>query len=110
MEYLQKIYYEIAFPVEWFKHVTNGNNVTISWNFPIQTDRRIDANKPDIVVKDFKEGTCLLIDMTCPQESNVSRKEFKKLATYKDVQIEVTKMWKLQTTIVLVVIGALGMI
>ena len=77
--------YEIAVFVEWYKHetkdITNGNKVTISCKFPIQTDRKIDANKPNIVVKGFKEGTCLLIDMTCPQDSNFSRKEFEKLAT-----------------------------
>ena len=33
-----------------------------------------------------------------------------KLAAYKDLQIEVTQMWKLQTTIVLVFIGAPGII
>ena len=54
---------------------------------------------------------CLLIEkMTCPQDNIVSRMEFKRLATYRDLQIEVTKMWKLQMAIASVVIGALGMI
>ena len=45
-----------------------------------------------IVVKDFKSKACLLIDVACPQDCNVSR-----VATYKDLRIEVTKMWKLET-------------
>ena len=48
--------------------------------------------------------------MTCPQDSNLSRKEFQKLTHYKDLEIEVTKMWKLKTNIVAVVVGTLGMI
>ena len=67
---------ENEYIIRWYKHepkdVTNGNNVIILWNFPSQTDRGKDANKPDIVVKDLKEGTCLLIDITCHQDSHVS--------------------------------------
>ena len=63
-----------------------------------------------IIIKDFKDRTCLLIDMTNPQDRNVSTKEFKKLSHYKDLSIEVTKMWSLKTSIVPVVIGALGTI
>ena len=107
-------HYKIEVPDHWYKHhpkdVVNGEKVTILWNFPIQTDRAIDANKPDIVIKDYATRTCLLIDMTCPQDPNVSTKEFEKLSKYKDLQIEVTNMWSLETTIVPVVIGALGMI
>ena len=107
-------HYNISTPEQWYKHkpadVTNGEGVTILWNFTIHTDRTIDANRPDIVIKDFNNRTCQLIDMTCPMDCNVSKKEFKKLATYKDLQIEVTRMWQLETTIIPVVIGALGMI
>ena len=36
--------------------------------------------------------------------------EFQKLSKYKDLRIEVTKMWKLKTKVIPVVTGALGMI
>ena len=45
-----------------------------------------------------------------PSNQNISLKEFQKLSKYKDLEIEVTKMWKLKTKIIPVVIGALGMI
>ena len=48
--------------------------------------------------------------MTVPSDKNVSAKEFDKLSKYKDLQIEVERMWKLKTTVVPVVIGALGII
>uniref|UniRef100_A0A0L8GYI5 Uncharacterized protein n=1 Tax=Octopus bimaculoides TaxID=37653 RepID=A0A0L8GYI5_OCTBM len=47
--------------------------------------------------------------MSVLQDQNVSRKEYEKLSHNKDLQIEPTKLWKLSTTIIPVVIGALGM-
>ena len=41
-------------------------------------------------------------------DTNVSLKIFEKLSKYKDLEIEVTKMWHLKETTV--VIGALGMV
>lgn len=31
------------------------NSVFVLWNFPLQTDSRIKANKPNIIVKDLLE-------------------------------------------------------
>ena len=90
--------------------VTEGKNVTILWDFPVHTDRMIQANRPDIVVKDKRNSTCLLIDMSVPTDKNVSAKVFEKLSKYKDLEIEIEKMWQLKTTIIPVVVGALGLI
>ena len=50
--------YSIDTNPNWYEHhpkpVTEGNSVTILWDFPIHTDRTIQANRPDIVVKDKK--------------------------------------------------------
>ena len=51
-----------------------------------------------------------MIDVAVPADKNISLKEFQKLSKYKDLEIEVTKMWKLKTNTILVVTGALGMI
>ena len=59
---------------------------------------------------DHKEKTCLLIDMTVPSDRNVSLKEYEKVSKYEDLEIELQKMWNLKTTVIPVVIGALGMI
>ena len=45
-----------------------------------------------------------------PSDQNNSLKAFQKLSKYKYHEIEVTKMWKLKTNIIPVVIGALGII
>ena len=51
-----------------------------------------------------------MTDVTVPADKNISLKEFQKLSKYKDLEIEVTKMWKLQTKTIPVVIGDLGII
>ena len=61
-------------------------------------------------MKDNKEKTCLLIDMTVPSDRNVSLKEYEKDSKYKDLENEIQKMWHLKTTVIPVVIGSLGMI
>ena len=98
----------------WYEHhpepVTEGQDFTILWDFPIQTDRTIQANRPDIVIKDKKNNTCLLIDMSVPSDRNVSAKVFEKLSKYKDLEIEIEKMWHLKTRTIPVVVGALGLI
>ena len=65
---------------------------------PIYTDRTIAANRPDIVLKNKKDKTCLLIDMTVPLDTNTSGKTTEKLDKYKDLEIEVERMWGLKTT------------
>ena len=77
---------------------------------PIQTDREIKANRPDIVIKDKQEKSCLLIDMSIPTEKNTSVKVTEKLSKYKDLEIEIERMWGMKVTTIPVVIGALGLI
>ena len=84
--------------------------MTILWDFPIRTDRTIQANRPDIIIKHKQNKTCQLIDMSVPSDSNISAKEFEKLSKYKDLEIEIAKMWKMKTKTIPVVVGALGMI
>ena len=90
--------------------VIENKNAIILWDFDIHTDRTIQANRPDIVVKNHNDKTCFLIDMSVPSDTNVSLKIFEKLSSYKDLEIEVTKIWHLKTTTLPVVIGALRMV
>ena len=77
---------------------------------PINTDKEIKANRPDIVIKDKSKSSCTLIDMAVPSERNVATKEVEKIAKYKDLEIEISKMWNMKTNVIPVVIGALGLI
>ena len=84
--------------------------VTILWDFLIRTDRTIQVNRPDIVIKHNQNKTCQLIDVSVPSDSNISVKEFEKLSKYKDLEIEIAKMWKMKTKTIPAIVGALGMI
>ena len=62
------------------------------------------------MVKGKKERTCLHIDMSIPTEKNTSLKTMKKLTEYKDLAIEIKKMWGMKTATVTVVIEAFGLV
>ena len=50
----------------------------------------------------------MLIDMMIPTDRNISVKKFDELSKYKDLQIEIERLWQLKATVIPVVIGALG--
>ena len=62
----------------------------------MHTDREVKSNRPDIIIKDRVQKTCLLIDMAIPSERNTSVKVVEKLSKYKDLEEEVTRMWGLE--------------
>ena len=84
------------------------NNLTIMWHMPVNTDRTTTANRPDIIVKDSVNSTCKLIDMTVPSDRNIALKEIEKKSKYKDLELEIKRMWHMKTTAIPVVVGALG--
>ena len=77
---------------------------------PIHTDKEIKANRPYIIVKGKSKKLCILIDMAVPSKRNVAAKEAEKLSKYKDLEIEIGKMWNAKTIAIPLVIGALGII
>ena len=99
---------------KWYEHqpktVTENKKVTIFWDMQVHTDKMSKANKPDIVIKDKQEKTCMLIDMAIPADRNTSVKVAEKLSKYKDLEVEITKMWGLKTITVPVVIRPLGVV
>ena len=48
--------------------------------------------------------------MSVPADRNISKKEYEKLAKYKDLEIEINRMWQLRTITLPIVVGALGML
>jgi hypothetical protein len=101
------------------KRVRNNNNnnnnniiiiIIIIINQQVQTDRTIPNNKPDIVTRDNEKGTCMLIDVAIPGDGNVMQKEAEKILKYKDLTIEIQRMWNIRTRVTPVIIGAKGTI
>ena len=111
-----KICKAFSLPVKdkWCNHnpetVISNGQVTLIWHMQVHTDKEIKANKQDIIIKDHINNMCQLIDMTIPSDRNVLIKEVEKFSKYKDLEIEISKMWRMKTTTIPVVIGALGVI
>ena len=49
------------------------------WDFKIQTDNPIEANKPDIVVFNKESKDCYIIDIACPFDTRIDHKTKEKL-------------------------------
>jgi len=89
---------------------SQGGKVNILWNQQEQTDRTIPNNKPDIIIRDNEKGTCMLIDVAISEDRNVIKKEAEKILKYKDLTIEIQRMWDVKTKVIPVTIGATGTI
>ena len=67
--------YNIRVSEKWYKHqpntVTENDEIVILWDMPIQTDREIKANRPDIIVKNKYKKECILIDIAIPYHQKV---------------------------------------
>jgi hypothetical protein len=52
----------------------------------------------------------MLIDVAISGDINVIKKETEKILKYKDVTIEIQRMWNVKTKVIPVIIGAAGTI
>ena len=77
----------------WYDHLrisaktSHENKVTIFWNQQVQTNRSISNNKPDTIIRDKKQGTCMFIDIAIPGDRNAFKKESEKILKYEDLII-----------------------
>ena len=96
----------------WYQHHPDGlvetDEITMMWDAAIPTARKIGANGLDICFRKKKTNTCLLIDISCPADGNIARKQAEKLTKYSDLRVEVSRMWQCRTLVVPVVSGELG--
>jgi hypothetical protein len=63
-----------------------------------------------IIIRDNENGTCMLIDVPISGDRNVIKKEAEKILKYKDLTIEIQRMWNVQTKVIPVIIGVTGTI
>ena len=62
------------------------------------------------IIRDNEAGTRMLIDVAISGDRNVIKKEAEKILKYKDLTIEIYRMWKVKTKVIPVIIGATGTI
>ena len=75
-------------PLDKYKHkkeseyVYNVGNVEYWWNLSIQTTTKLPHNKPDIVIWNREQKTCNIVEISCPADTNISKKIEEKLNNY----------------------------
>ena len=74
-----------------------------------QTDRHSDHHKPDIVLLNEEDKSCLIIDVACPFDTRIDSKEREKIENYHDLKHEMKRIWNCRSVLVIpAAIGALG--
>jgi hypothetical protein len=85
---------------------SRGGKVTTLWIQQAQTDRTIPNNKPDIVIRDYEKGICMVIDVAIAGDRNVIQKEAEKILKCKNLTPEIQRIWNVKTRFTPVIIGA----
>ena len=98
---------------KWYTHetesVVENDYYKILWDFDVQTDHEISARRPDLIIINKEKKTCQIVDFAIPADNNIIKKE-KEKEKYQDLKWEVMKLWNLKTSVIPIVIGALGTI
>ena len=98
---------------KWYMHqperVLESEDCKILWDFPLQTDKQLEHNRPDITVVEKKDKSCKLIDPSCLFDTRIEKKEEEKCTKYSDLKYEIARIWKMKKVdVIQVVIGTLG--
>jgi len=65
----------------------------------VHTDREVMENRPDTIIKNKKDKSCKLIDVTIPADRNSNQKEAEKKIKYKSLCIGIQRMWNMNCEI-----------
>jgi hypothetical protein len=100
----------------WYKRVIRSvdtspeGKVTIWWNPHVQTNRTVVSNKLDIVIRDDKKGTCVLIDAAISGDRNLIKREAEEVLKYKDLAKKKTTYVECKKKVIPLIIQAAGII
>jgi hypothetical protein len=89
---------------------TIQGKVTKLWNQKGQTDRTIPNNKPDVINCDNEKGSYMLIHVAISGDRNVIKKESEEILKFKDLIIEVHRMWDVKVNVIPVITEVNGTI
>lgn len=99
----------------WYKYdpepYLENEAVKILWDFPVQTDRTVAHNKPDILLFQKTKKKVFLIDIAVPNDENIGRKRNEKIEKYNDLCYEIKELWNVnEVKTVPIIVGATGII
>ena len=99
---------------KWFQEVPDAvrssedNLYEIWWDIPIQTTVKLEHYRPDLVILNRVDNECTIVDFSVPWEENIYSKEEQKITNYTPLAREMSKMHRMSTKIVPIVLGGLG--
>jgi hypothetical protein len=76
----------------------------------VGTDITVPNNKPDIIIRDNKRETCMLIDVATSGDRNMIKKETEKILKSEDLTIKIQCMWNFKTKVIPVITSVNGTI
>ena len=86
--------------------VIENNQAKIPWDFQIETDKMVVVNQPHIIVVDKQEKKVVVVNVAIQSDSNIRKKEQKKLEKYQGLKEELERMQGVKALMVPVLIGA----
>jgi len=99
---------------QWRKHVPenalDNSGWKILWDLRIQTGSSLSHSRPDITYLNKSKAETKFIDIAIPGYSRVSQKSVEKRDKYRDLSVIVSRLWNTSTSVVPVIIDALGSI
>ena len=94
--------------------VSEDGTVEIWWDRSVETTKPLKHNRPDVVIIDRTRGPArvrwTLVDFSVPWDKNVLMKEGEKIERYSPLAVEVRKMHGVETKVVPIVVGAVGVV
>ena len=76
----------------------------------MQTARTVPNNKPDILMRDSKQGRCMLMYVAIPVDRNVVKTEAESVLRYEDRTVEIQRGGNVKAKVIPVVVGTTGTI
>lgn len=73
------------------------SHISLFYNFTIETDRKGDANYPNIILKYIRQESCFLINMTILKEIIRIYKAYRNLSNNRYFETEIGKIGNLMT-------------
>ena len=107
-EYAEKSYNH---HIDKESRVLENEEVKIVWDFTLHTEKKLEYNKPDIVILAKKEKAVYIVDGGCSFDTRIKERERTKIEKYTDLKYELPKVWKGEGTrvfILPIIKGALG--
>ena len=82
---------------KWYTHTHTHTHTPrpVLCNQTVHTNTEVTANRPDIIIKNQKGKTCILIDVAIPADRNVVQKEEEEKLIYRSLCTEIQRMWKI---------------